>query len=108
MTYSSSIIFWGRRHEAKLLNPPPPACRGQGVPNEFADSVDSHRFCRLQSLSGDPASAADPIREISLFTPPPHFSRFFSFLFADQKFIKNLTSIKPSQNLKNQPLGAQS
>ena len=77
--------------------PPPPARRGQGVPDASANSDEFLPICRLQKLFGDPASSADPCAGDSVFTHPPHFFIFF----ADQKLIKNRTSIKPSQNLQN-------
>jgi hypothetical protein len=90
-TSSASFLFWGRRHQAKPLNPPPPACRGQGVPDAFANSDYSCWFCRLQSLSGDPASAADPslkLPGVALFRSSVSNSSDFRPNFCRSKFYQ--------------------
>ena len=79
-------------------DPPPPARRGQGVPNQSANSDESAWLCRLQKLFGDHTSSAEPTGTDSLFILQPPFFRFFSFF---GPLIKNRTSIKSSQNLKN-------
>jgi hypothetical protein len=60
--------------------------------------------CRLQSLSGDPASAADPslkLPGVALFRASASFFHISFDFFADQKIIKKQTSRKTSPNLKN-------
>ena len=85
-----------------------PCSQGTGGPRLIANSYDSYRFCRLQSLSRDPASAADPCRRIASFTPPPRFSIFFSFLgpLKDSSKIGPLSN--PPKTSKIGPLDAQS
>ena len=88
--------------------PKPPCLQGTGRSKCFCRLCRFLHFCRLQSLSGDPASAADPCRRNPLFTSPPHFSRFFSFFLP----IKNSSKIWPLSNppktSKIGPLNAQS
>ena len=90
----------GRRNSLWDNSPPPPARRGQGVPNSLQTLTNSFDFANSKSSSGSTGVPPTLAPEI-LFS---HLRLLFSFLFfklAAQKFIKNQTSINSSQNLKN-------
>ena len=82
------------------MNPPPPACRGHGVPDAFAD-LSILTFLQTPKPFQGLRLCRRPYRwRFSFRTPAPFFRIFFHF-FAAQQFIKKRTSIKPSQNLTN-------
>ena len=100
----------GRRQGRHPTYPPPPGRRGQGVPNAFADSIDSYRFTDSKASPGTPPLPPTLAPEI-LFS---HIRLIFPFFPFFHFFlpIKNSSKIGPLSNLpktsKIGPLGAQS
>ena len=97
----------GRRKRRLPVDPPPPARRGRGVPDAFANSDEFVSICRLQKLFGDPGSSADHPGRKHLFTHPPYFSKLFIF-GAAQKSSKIGPLSNPSKISKIRSPGAQS
>ena len=95
--------FGGRGYVEISNYPPPPARRGQGVPDSLQTLPNSFDFADSKSSSGTPPLPPTLAAE-SLFS---HIRLVYSdfFNFWGPKIIKNLTSIKPSKNLKNRTPG---
>ena len=90
--YKSAAPLWGFKH---------------GVSNQTADSADL-RILRLQKpLRAQPPPPTPPSKcmRTSLWAASASFFQMFFIFLLAQKIIKNLTSIKTSQNLKNQTHG---
>ena len=98
----------GRRNSRRDINPPHPARRGQGVPDQIANSDELFWLCKIQKLFGEHRSSADPCCRIALFKPPPHFLRFVSFFGPLKESSKIGPLSNPLKISKIGPLGAQS